>query len=111
MNRYKPSLSRNDIESQIHRMVAFIDHEARERAEEIDSKTEGEFCYEKGRLLHKARQDMQRIYEKKGNNRLQTRPDDGSDSPEPGEAARAGLQRGAYLADRGRGPGPTAEEE
>ncbi|XP_046671524.1 V-type proton ATPase subunit E-like [Homalodisca vitripennis] len=65
MNRYKPSLSRNDIESQIHRMVAFIDHEARERAEEIDSKTEGEFCYEKGRLLHKARQDMQRIYEKK----------------------------------------------
>uniref|UniRef100_A0A1B6G9R7 V-type proton ATPase subunit E n=1 Tax=Cuerna arida TaxID=1464854 RepID=A0A1B6G9R7_9HEMI len=65
MSKYQPSLSRNDIESQIHRMVAFIDHEARERAEEIDSKTEGEFCYEKGRLLHKARQDMQKIYEKK----------------------------------------------
>lgn len=46
-------------------MVAFIEHEARERAEEMDSKAEGEYCYEKGRLQQSARQDMMRQYEKK----------------------------------------------
>lgn len=46
-------------------MVAFIEHEARERAEEIDAKAEGEYCYEKGRLLHNARLDMNRQYDKK----------------------------------------------
>lgn len=53
------------LHPQIRRMVAFIEHEARERAEEMDSKAEGEYCYEKGRLQQSARQDMMRQYEKK----------------------------------------------
>lgn len=58
-------LVHHDLNSQISRMVAFIEHEAQERVEEIDCKTEGECCYEKSRLIHQARLEMQRVYDKK----------------------------------------------
>lgn len=64
-NKSHQRLSHNDLNSQITRMVAFIEHEAQERVEEIDCKTEGEYCYEKGRLIHQARLEMQRVYEKR----------------------------------------------
>lgn len=46
-------------------MIAFMEYEATEMTEEIDSNAEGVFCYEKGRLIQEARQKMQRTYERR----------------------------------------------
>ncbi len=44
------ALSDADVQKQIKHMMAFIDQEANEKAEEIDAKAEEEFNIEKGTL-------------------------------------------------------------
>ena len=46
-------------------MMAFIEQEASERAEEIDAKAEEEFNIEKGRLVHQQRVKIMEYYERK----------------------------------------------
>lgn len=46
-------------------MIAFIDQEASEKAEEIDSKAEEEYQIEKGRLMQEQRAGVSQVYEKK----------------------------------------------
>jgi len=46
-------------------MMAFIDQEANEKAEEIDAKAEEEFNIEKGRLVQQQRVKIMEIYERK----------------------------------------------
>lgn len=46
-------------------MMAFIDQEANEKAEEIDAKAEEEFNIEKGRLVQQQRLKIMEYYEKK----------------------------------------------
>jgi len=46
-------------------MMAFIEQEANEKAEEIDAKAEEEFNIEKGRLVQQQRQKIMEFYEKK----------------------------------------------
>lgn len=49
----------------IKHMMAFIEQEANEKAEEIDAKAEEEFNIEKGRLVQQQRLKIMEYYEKK----------------------------------------------
>lgn len=53
------------ISHQIKHMVAFIEQEANEKAEEIEAKAEEEFNIEKGRLVQEQRLKIMEFYEKK----------------------------------------------
>lgn len=53
------------IPTQIKHMMAFIEQEANEKAEEIDAKAEEEFNIEKGRLVQQQRLKIMEYYEKK----------------------------------------------
>lgn len=46
-------------------MVAFIEQEANEKAEEIEAKAEEEFNIEKGRLVQEQRHKIMEFYQKK----------------------------------------------
>nr|WCR32676.1 V-type proton ATPase subunit E [Plagiodera versicolora] len=59
------SLSDSDVQKQIKHMMAFIEQEANEKAEEIDAKAEEEFNIEKGRLVQQQRLKIMEYYEKK----------------------------------------------
>ncbi|KAG7250965.1 hypothetical protein CRUP_035172 [Coryphaenoides rupestris] len=59
------TLSDADVQKQIKHMMAFIEQEANEKAEEIDSKAEEEFNIEKGRLVQTQRVKIMEFYEKK----------------------------------------------
>jgi len=59
------SLSDADVQKQIRHMMAFIDQEANEKAEEIDAKAEEEFNIEKGRLVQQQRVKIMEYYERK----------------------------------------------
>ncbi|KAF7638573.1 hypothetical protein Mgra_00001951 [Meloidogyne graminicola] len=58
-------ISDNDVQKQLRHMMAFIEQEANEKAEEIDAKAEEEFNMEKGRLVQQQRQKIMEYYEKK----------------------------------------------
>ncbi|XP_002737469.1 V-type proton ATPase subunit E-like [Saccoglossus kowalevskii] len=62
------ALSDADVQKQIKHMMAFIDQEANEKAEEIDAKAEEEFNIEKGRLVQQQRVKIMEFYEKKEKN-------------------------------------------
>ncbi|KFO18445.1 V-type proton ATPase subunit E 2 [Fukomys damarensis] len=53
------------VQKQIKHMMAFIEQEANEKAEEIDAKAEEEFNIEKGRLVQSQRLKIMEYYEKK----------------------------------------------
>lgn len=59
------ALSDADVQRQIQHMMAFIEQEANEKAEEIDAKAEEEFNIEKGRLVQEQRIKIMEYYEKK----------------------------------------------
>lgn len=59
------ALSDADVQRQIQHMMAFIEQEASEKAEEIDAKAEEEFNIEKGRLVQEQRIKIMEYYEKK----------------------------------------------
>ncbi|XP_006839483.1 PREDICTED: V-type proton ATPase subunit E 2 [Chrysochloris asiatica] len=59
------ALSDLDVQKQIKHMMAFIEQEANEKAEEIDAKAEEEFNIEKGRLVQTQRLKIMEYYEKK----------------------------------------------
>ncbi|XP_045141780.1 V-type proton ATPase subunit E 2 isoform X2 [Echinops telfairi] len=59
------ALSDVDVQKQIKHMMAFIEQEANEKAEEIDAKAEEEFNIEKGRLVQTQRLKILEYYEKK----------------------------------------------
>jgi len=59
------ALSEADVQKQIKHMMAFIDQEANEKAEEIDAKAEEEFNIEKGRLVQQARVKIMEYHERK----------------------------------------------
>jgi len=59
------ALSDADVQKQIKNMMAFIDQEANEKAEEIDAKAEEEFNIEKGRLVQQQRVKIMEYYERK----------------------------------------------
>ncbi|XP_054160424.1 V-type proton ATPase subunit E-like [Oppia nitens] len=59
------ALSDADVQKQIKHMMAFIEQEANEKAEEIDAKAEEEFNIEKGRLVTEQRLKIMDFYEKK----------------------------------------------
>ncbi|CAE1306234.1 ATPeV1E [Acanthosepion pharaonis] len=59
------ALSDADVQKQIKHMMAFIDQEANEKAEEIDVKAEEEFNIEKGRLVQQQRVKILEYYERK----------------------------------------------
>ncbi|KAG5887425.1 hypothetical protein JTB14_024624 [Gonioctena quinquepunctata] len=59
------ALSDVDVQKQIKHMMAFIEQEANEKAEEIDAKAEEEFNIEKGRLVQQQRLKIMEYYEKK----------------------------------------------
>lgn len=61
----KMALSDADVSKQIKHMVAFIEQEASEKAEEIDAKAEEEFNIEKGRLVQQQRLKIMEYYERK----------------------------------------------
>ena len=50
---------------QIKHMMAFIEQEANEKAEEIDAKAEEEFNIEKGRLVQQQRLKIMEHFERK----------------------------------------------
>jgi len=54
-----------DVQKQIKHMIAFIDQEASEKAEEIDAKAEEEFNIEKARLVQQQRVKIMEYYERK----------------------------------------------
>ena len=54
-----------DVQKQIKHMMAFIEQEANEKAEEIDAKAEEEFNIEKGRLVQQQRLKIMEYYEEK----------------------------------------------
>jgi len=60
-------MTQNDpyVQKQIQHMMAFIEQEANEKADEIDSKAEEEFNLQKGQLVQEARQKINEDYEKK----------------------------------------------
>lgn len=58
-------MSDTEVQGQIAHMIAFIDQEASEKVEEIDSKAEEEFNLEKGRLVQTARAKIIDYYDKK----------------------------------------------
>jgi len=59
------SMSDTDVQKQIKHMMAFIEQEANEKAEEIDAKAEEEFNIEKGRLVQQQRLKIMEFYERK----------------------------------------------
>lgn len=59
------ALSDADVQKQIKHMMAFIEQEANEKAEEIEAKAEEEFNIEKGRLVQTQRVKIMEYYEKK----------------------------------------------
>lgn len=59
------ALSDAAVQKQIKHMMAFIEQEANEKAEEIDAKAEEEFNIEKGRLVQTQRLKIMEYYEKK----------------------------------------------
>jgi len=59
------ALSDADVQKQIKHMMAFIEQEANEKAEEIDAKAEEEFNIEKGRLVQQHRLKIMEYYERK----------------------------------------------
>jgi len=59
------ALSDADVQKQIHHMMAFIEQEANEKAEEIDARAEEEFTIEKGRLVQQNRLKIIEFYERK----------------------------------------------
>lgn len=59
------ALSDADVQKQIKHMMAFIDQEANEKAEEIDAKAEEEFNIEKGHLVQQQRVKIMEYYERK----------------------------------------------
>jgi len=59
------ALSDAEVQKQIDQMMAFIDQEAKEKAEEIDAKAEEEFNIEKGRLVQQQRLKILEYYERK----------------------------------------------
>jgi len=59
------ALSDQDVQKQIKHMMAFIEQEANEKAEEIDAKAEEEFNIEKGRLVQQQRVKIMEFYERK----------------------------------------------
>lgn len=59
------ALSDGDVQKQIKHMMAFIEQEANEKAEEIDAKAEEEFNIEKGRLVQTQRLKIMEYFEKK----------------------------------------------
>lgn len=59
------TLSDADVSKQIKHMMAFIEQEANEKAEEIDAKAEEEFNIEKGRLVQQQRLKIMEYYERK----------------------------------------------
>ena len=59
------ALSDADVQKQIKHMMAFIEQEANEKAEEIDAKAEEEFNIEKGRLVQQQRLKIMDYYERK----------------------------------------------
>ena len=61
----KMALSDSDVQKQIQHMMAFIEQEANEKAEEIDAKAEEEFNIEKGRLVQQQRLKIMEYYERK----------------------------------------------
>lgn len=58
-------ISDNDVQKQLRHMMAFIEQEANEKAEEIDAKAEEEFNIEKGKLVQQQRTKIMEYYEKK----------------------------------------------
>jgi len=58
-------ISDGDVQKQLRHMMAFIEQEANEKAEEIDTKAEEEFNMEKGRLVQQQRTKILEYYEKK----------------------------------------------
>ncbi|MCP9256943.1 V-type proton ATPase subunit E [Dirofilaria immitis] len=58
-------LSDNDVQKQLRHMIAFIEQEAIEKAEEVDAKAEEEFNIEKGRLVQQQRTKILEYYEKR----------------------------------------------
>lgn len=59
------ALNDADVQKQIRQMIAFIDQEANEKAEEIEAKAEEEFNIEKGRLVQQQRVKIMEHYERK----------------------------------------------
>lgn len=59
------ALSDADVQRQIQHMMAFIEQEANEKAEEIDAKAEEEFNIEKGRLVQDQRLKIMEYYDRK----------------------------------------------
>ncbi|XP_037624547.1 V-type proton ATPase subunit E 1a isoform X2 [Sebastes umbrosus] len=59
------ALTDADVQKQIKHMMGFIEQEASEKVEEIDSKAEEEFNIEKGRLVQTHRVKIMQYYEKK----------------------------------------------
>lgn len=59
------ALGDTEVQKQIKHMVAFIEQEANEKAEEIEAKAEEEFNIEKGRLVQEQRLKIMEFYEKK----------------------------------------------
>jgi len=58
-------LNDDDVKKQIDHMMAFIHQEAKEKADEIDSKAEEEFNIDKGRLVQQERLKVIGYYEKR----------------------------------------------
>ncbi|XP_064489583.1 V-type proton ATPase subunit E-like [Ornithodoros turicata] len=59
------ALSDSDVQKQIKHMMAFIDQEANEKADEIDTRAEEEFNIEKGRLVEEQRRKIMDYYTRK----------------------------------------------
>ncbi|EDV27157.1 V-type proton ATPase subunit E [Trichoplax sp. H2] len=59
------ALSDTEVQKQIHHMMAFIEQEAKEKADEIDAKAEEEFNIEKSRLVQQEKLKILGFYEKK----------------------------------------------
>jgi len=59
------TMTDSDTQKQIKHMMAFIEQEANEKAEEIDAKAEEEFNIEKGRLVQQQRLKIMEFYERK----------------------------------------------
>ncbi len=60
-----PIIMKCPLISQIKHMMAFIEQEANEKAEEIDAKAEEEFNIEKGRLVQQQRLKIMEHFERK----------------------------------------------
>uniref|UniRef100_A0A0N4Z362 V-type proton ATPase subunit E n=1 Tax=Parastrongyloides trichosuri TaxID=131310 RepID=A0A0N4Z362_PARTI len=58
-------ISDNEVQKQLSHMMAFIEQEANEKAEEIDAKAEEEYTIEKGRLVQQQRTKIMEYYDKK----------------------------------------------